>query len=296
MIEVNFKDRVPTHPGRVKLTPVPGQDNTFDMVRFDEPIEYGTPLDKASIDSIIKSRLTGRYYVPVVQRAELSNVTTNANPIPSSGWLNATKTSATLNGYELFSSPASVQSDNITAAFDGNSSTYWLGTAQEGDNYIGFKLPRAMTVSKVKTIVYFSGGSYYCMVQASNNGTEWDDISGQRLLGANLTPVEIELYPTTPYLYYRIKVIDIPATYGIWCYSFEIVQSNVTTMQNNFVFDAFPTDRTDYQRFTIITPDYVNTVGVVNNTINGQEIDRILQPNTYYELIKIVDRFYAFAK
>ena len=296
MIEVNFKDRVPTHPGRVKLTPVPGQDNTFDMVRFDEPIEEGTPLDKASIDSIIKSRLTGRYYVPVVQRAELSNVTTNANPIPSSGWLNATKTSATLNGYELFSSPASVQSDNITAAFDGNVSTYWLAPAQETENYIGFKLPSAILVKKVKAIVRFAASSYYCIVQASNNGTEWTDVSSQFIRGASLDPIEIELTASLPYMYYRIKFIDVDVDSGIYCYSFEIVQSTVITKQNNFVFDAFPTDRTDYQRFMIITPDYVNTVGVVNNTINGQEIDRILQPNTYYELIKIVDRFYAFAK
>ena len=85
MIEVNFVDRVPTEPGLVKLTPVPGQENHYIMERADAPIVEGTPLDKATLDSVIKSRLTGRYYVPVVKRTELSNVTTNANPIPSSG-------------------------------------------------------------------------------------------------------------------------------------------------------------------------------------------------------------------
>jgi hypothetical protein len=49
MIEVI--DRIPTHPGRVKLTPVEGQENTFDMVRADEPIEVGTPINKALFDS-----------------------------------------------------------------------------------------------------------------------------------------------------------------------------------------------------------------------------------------------------
>lgn len=44
-----MKDRVPTYPGRVKLTPVAGQVNTFDMVRADQPVEEGTPLNKASL-------------------------------------------------------------------------------------------------------------------------------------------------------------------------------------------------------------------------------------------------------
>ena len=50
MIEVI--DRVPTYPGRVKLVPVPGQENTYDMVRADEPIEDGTPMNKVLFDSI----------------------------------------------------------------------------------------------------------------------------------------------------------------------------------------------------------------------------------------------------
>lgn len=50
MIEVI--DRIPTHPGRVKLTPVDGQENIFDMVRADAPVEPGTPLNKALFDSM----------------------------------------------------------------------------------------------------------------------------------------------------------------------------------------------------------------------------------------------------
>lgn len=50
MIEV--KDRIPTYPGRVKMVPVEGQPNTYDMVRADEPVEAGTPINKALFDSI----------------------------------------------------------------------------------------------------------------------------------------------------------------------------------------------------------------------------------------------------
>ena len=49
MIEV--KDRIPTYPGRVKMTPVAGQANTYDMVRADEPLEPGTPINKVLLDS-----------------------------------------------------------------------------------------------------------------------------------------------------------------------------------------------------------------------------------------------------
>ena len=50
MIEVI--DRISTYPGRVKLIPVPGQENTYDMVRADGPVESGTPINKALFDSI----------------------------------------------------------------------------------------------------------------------------------------------------------------------------------------------------------------------------------------------------
>ena len=44
-----MKDRIPKYPGRVKLTPVEGQANTFDMIRADEPEQEGTPLNKKTL-------------------------------------------------------------------------------------------------------------------------------------------------------------------------------------------------------------------------------------------------------
>ena len=43
-------DRIPTYPGRVKLTPVSGQTNVYDLVRADQPVEEGTPLNKLLFD------------------------------------------------------------------------------------------------------------------------------------------------------------------------------------------------------------------------------------------------------
>lgn len=44
-----MQDRVPTYPGRVKLIPVLGQENTYEMVRADKPTQEGTPLNKANL-------------------------------------------------------------------------------------------------------------------------------------------------------------------------------------------------------------------------------------------------------
>lgn len=44
-----MKDRISKYPGRVKLVPVSGQTDTYDMTRADEPTEEGTPLSKANL-------------------------------------------------------------------------------------------------------------------------------------------------------------------------------------------------------------------------------------------------------
>lgn len=44
-----MQDRIPLYPGRVKMTPVAGQANTFDMVRADDPTQAGTPLNKETL-------------------------------------------------------------------------------------------------------------------------------------------------------------------------------------------------------------------------------------------------------
>jgi hypothetical protein len=50
-IKIPVEDRVPTYPGRVKLTPVTGQSNVYDMVRADAPAVEGTPINKKLFDN-----------------------------------------------------------------------------------------------------------------------------------------------------------------------------------------------------------------------------------------------------
>ena len=54
-----MQDRVPLYPGRVTLTPVSGQNNTYDMVRADQPTQEGTPLNKSSLLKDATSELYG---------------------------------------------------------------------------------------------------------------------------------------------------------------------------------------------------------------------------------------------
>ena len=55
-----MQDRVPLYPGRVTLTPVSGQANTFDLVRADQPTQEGTPLNKASLLKDTTAALFGK--------------------------------------------------------------------------------------------------------------------------------------------------------------------------------------------------------------------------------------------
>jgi hypothetical protein len=81
---IEFKDRIATYPGRVKLTPVDGQTDTFDMVRADVPIESGTPVNKALFDGIT-GRIEDAIQVidnkifEMTQRVEVGNLSVGAS-------------------------------------------------------------------------------------------------------------------------------------------------------------------------------------------------------------------------
>lgn len=44
-----MQDRTSVYPGRIKLTPVPGQDGYYDMERADQPTQPGTALNKNNL-------------------------------------------------------------------------------------------------------------------------------------------------------------------------------------------------------------------------------------------------------
>ncbi len=80
-----MQDRVSTYPGRVELTPVLGQENTYTMVRADEPTQEGTPLNKANLLQDLVTKMYGlpESAVPNDVFKKLANAPICAtNPIP----------------------------------------------------------------------------------------------------------------------------------------------------------------------------------------------------------------------
>ena len=62
-----MKDRVPTYPGRVRLTPLGG--NLYDLAMADEPSQVGTPLNKATLLTDATASLLGLSGDPTVDNA-----------------------------------------------------------------------------------------------------------------------------------------------------------------------------------------------------------------------------------
>lgn len=52
-------DRISAYPGRVRLTPVEGEENVYDMERADEPSQLGTELKTATLLSDATAALLG---------------------------------------------------------------------------------------------------------------------------------------------------------------------------------------------------------------------------------------------
>lgn len=72
-----MQDRVSLYPGRVKLEPVAGQANLYDLTRADQPTQEGTPINKANLLSdataaAIKALLASQTENPVTPNAALA--------------------------------------------------------------------------------------------------------------------------------------------------------------------------------------------------------------------------------
>lgn len=92
-----MQDRVSLYPGRVKLEPVAGQANTYDLTRADQPTQEGTPLNKANLlsDNVaaaIKALLASQTDDPETPNAALNilaqavdEAATKANVVDSKG-------------------------------------------------------------------------------------------------------------------------------------------------------------------------------------------------------------------
>lgn len=281
MIEKDFKDRIPTHPGRIRLVPVEGQQNTFDLTKADEPTETGTPLNKAAFDSIVKSRLTGRFYVPTATHETDSTATATVNLIPTSGWTNTSTTYAKSGNYIATAISSEDNTINPSFAFDGLANTMWEPASSSATPWIAIDLGEAVRVTRVRTFYTATYDSVTCKIQGSNNNSTWTDLSEKT--GKQTAATNWSFTNTTAYRYYRLQ---FGSGVGVGVYSWEFTSYTVTTYRNSFLVSAgFPVEWTKGQITLIETPSTANTLGVVKNTLNGIDVNTILQPSRRYELI-----------
>ena len=278
-IEKTFQDRVPTYPGRVKLTHVGG--DLYDMERADEPVVEGTPIDKATFDSIVQSRLTGRYYTPSFNRETQSSASSTVSPIPTSGWTNTTTTGAQNGAYVLSASSSMDVNYGPAEAFNTSwsSGDGWRSGSDDETPWIAINLGAPIILNKIKTHFTADYTATQCMLYGSNNGVNWSYLAG--LDAAQTAATEWSFTNTYPYQYYKLEFNRT----GVRLYEWEFTGYTVTTYKNTFtVSDGWPAEWTTGQVALVQIPGGVSTLGVVSNTINGVTVGTILQPNRRYEL------------
>lgn len=142
-----MQDRIPLYPGRVKMTPVAGQANTFDMVRADDPIQAGTPLNKATLlkDATAAMFDLGSDAVPDDVLAELGKYKQYwwRRRVPAGN-----KQQVAAGDWEYLQS-----SDRSAYPDSGTSGGYEY-------EYLGIPFDNAVTASKIETGSYVGTGTY----------------------------------------------------------------------------------------------------------------------------------------
>ena len=294
MIEKEFVDRVPTHPGRIKLTPVTGKPDLFDTERADEPRELGTPMNKAAFDSIIQSRLTGRYYelgVSNIETSLVSGITTN--PLPTSGWIIASKTNATNGQYRVDTSDSqgSTNANSADKATDGNSDTCWTADnsySLSTDKWWSFHSETPIKANKLKISLESSkqSGVVFILQGRTEYGYSWNDISTKSLTFGGATGLK-EYTIDLPDFYkgYRIFFPSMNYT-NVNMYDFRISNYDIATYKNHFTIEnGVPDVWTAGQRIMVQVPSSISSGGIVENSLNGIKVNTILQVSKRYELV-----------
>ena len=282
--EVTFRNRVSKYPGRVRMIPVAGQANTYDMVRADEPTEEGTPLDKNAFDSIVHSRLTGRYYTPTVERVvNTARAGLTTSPIPASGWVYAANESniATNGGYKVETSSYSGTNNKGNNAF---TNTGWI-SGSNTVSWIEIYHTQAIKVYEISLNISLQY-SYYLesfKIEASNNGETWVNMGAYTSVTTG-SDQKFTLAAPGEYQYYRLHFTSSEYN-NLTIKNLRYSLYDITTYTSAFVVESgFPVSWDREQRVMLLTPASINSFGVITNTLNGVTIGTILLPSRRYEL------------
>lgn len=281
MIEKNIVDRVPTYPGRIKLTPVSGQADMFTMTRADEPREAGTPIDKATLDSIIQSRLTGRFYSVTPTYTIKDTTTGTTTPLPSSNWVLNGVTTASSSIYKVVASSAINSTYSVEKAVDGNDETSW-GSEYGTTHTYTIIFPIAINIKKIGLLLGRSGDTtgINWTIQGSNNGTNWTNLFTASTFSSSMTTYT--LTTTGDYSQYKIT-FNVPLAPRIYIQTLTIPEWAANSYIISYFADDMPVMWDIGQRVTVQVPTYAAFV-VDSNTFNGVKVNTTLLSGRKYEL------------
>lgn len=147
-----MQDRVSLYPGRVKLEPVAGQANLYDLTRADQPTQEGTPLNKANLLKDTTAALLGLPNTAVPDDAFVALVLGQgvygyrvkvqlADGTPVKG--------STVTGIEPLTGSTLVTGEDGVVLGKSTSASVTIGCTSP---YIDQKAPAAQTVTKTGTI------------------------------------------------------------------------------------------------------------------------------------------------
>lgn len=285
MIETNFKDRVPTYPGRVEIEPVEGAVNTYTMKRADEPTEEGTPLDKATFNSITQSRLTGRYYPLTVTREVYMSLPLDGVLPSVGGWtVDSTGKVATKSAYRIEASSISVSDYSVEKAVDGKTDTSW-SSADGTLHTFTMQMPYQLKAATLRVSLGRAGSSTFkWQLRGSNDKVNWTNLTAE----ANFAS-EVNISITSPgdYVYYQMRFVLGSYSSGqsrAYIKEIELDDITITYFQNVLTTEGMPATWTKGQRVTVQMPELSSYVTAAN-TFMGITCNTVLQSNKRYELV-----------
>lgn len=281
MKDIDFKDRVPNHPGRITLIPVEGQPNNFDMIRADDPLVEGTPINKALLQSITHSRLTGRFYPVTLSRNVTASESYNIPILQSLTWaVDSAGLVATSGAYQVTASSKVAADYSVENAFDKDYETQWA-SADGTEHTFLVRLPSAIMLKKFKMQIGRTGyASYTLTVQGSANNSSWTTIFTTNTYQNTITEYTI----TSPgdYQYYRF-VFKWSLSARIYVHELEFTDWAINGYQNDFTAEDVTANYDKGQRVLVQIHD-IGTYAVTKNTFMGIICNTILQRNKRYEL------------
>lgn len=168
-----MQDRIPTYPGRVKLTPVSGQADTYDMTMADQPTQAGTPPTKANLLTDATAARLGLTSDPTVNDAlnalnyQIGDTLTTVRTDLGDNWLLCNGDAVDAAQYpELAAKLGGAFMPSVSMPFSATDGTYYV-TARYGKLYYSTDPSAAYTELSTTYSVYggcvcYSNGTWYC--------------------------------------------------------------------------------------------------------------------------------------